>query len=105
MSTRKIVTYAALNSSLTALYVLLIVIFMSNAGHLFPGKEPTPIIPFAMLSLFVFSAALSGALVLGRPVLWYLDGKKSEALWLFTYTLIGLFLFSVIGFVCLYFLV
>ena len=44
-----------------------------------------------MLMLFVFSAAFTGTLVLGRPIVWYLNGKKREALSLLFYTL-GVFL-------------
>jgi hypothetical protein len=27
----------------------------------------------------MLSSAVTGALVLGRPILWYLDGKRKEA--------------------------
>lgn len=41
-----------------------------------------------ILLLFVFSAALTSMLIFGRPVLWYLDGKKKEAISLLTHTLV-----------------
>jgi len=41
----------------------------------------------AISRLFVFSAALTGLLVFGRPVLWYFDGRKKEALSLLAHTL------------------
>jgi len=43
--------------------------------------------PVAFLLLFVLSAAVVGALVLGKPALLYLDGEKKEALRTFFYTL------------------
>lgn len=57
-----------------------------------------------MLLLFVFSAALTGALIFGRPILWYLDGKKREAILLFFYTL-GCVLIIAIVALCALFLV
>lgn len=42
--------------------------------------------PLALLMLFVVSATIVGSLVLGRPVLLYLEGKKNEALRFFGYT-------------------
>jgi len=41
----------------------------------------------AVLMLFVVSATVSGALVFGKPVLLYLDGKKQDAVKLFLTTL------------------
>ena len=49
-----------------------------------------------MLMLFVFSAAVTGSLIFGQPVLWYLDGKKKDALTLLTYTLAVFFILTVI---------
>jgi len=49
--------------------------------------------PIIGLTLFVLSAAVTGALVLGRPILLYLDGKKAEAVRFFGYTLGWLFVF------------
>jgi len=60
--------------------------------------------PIVMLSLFVFSAALTGTLIFGRPILWYLDGKKSEAISLFAYTLAIFLTITIFAFVALYFI-
>lgn len=51
------------------------------------GPEETVLIPMAMLSLFVFSAAAMGYIFLYQPVTMYLDGHKREALDLFLMTL------------------
>ena len=50
----------------------------------------------AILMLFVFSAAISGALIIGKPALLYLEGKKREALELFAFTLGWILVFLVI---------
>ena len=47
--------------------------------------------PVAFLLLFVLSAAITGALILGRPVVLYLENRKLEAVKLFLYTVGWLF--------------
>lgn len=98
---KDILKYASLNALWTAFYVILVAIFLNSAGHIF-GSEKTILIPIAMLLLFVFSASLCGALVLGRPVLWYMDGKKKEAITLFVYTLVVFFVVTLLAFLALY---
>jgi hypothetical protein len=88
---------AALNAVATALYVAAIASFLFYAPKVFgPGRVDTVLVPIVMLSLLVLSAALTGLLIFGRPVLWYLDGKKKEALSLLVYTL-GIFLLIMIA--------
>lgn len=85
----KIIKYAILNALGTALYIGAV------ASLLFYGLKDsgpdTVLAPIVMLLLFVFSAAFTGLLVFGRPVLWYLDGEKEEAVSLLVATL-GIFL-------------
>jgi len=57
-----------------------------------------------MLLVLVFSAALTGILIFGRPAIWYLDGKKSEALFLLFYTLGALLIIISITVILLYFI-
>ena len=83
---------AALNAALTALYIAAVASFLFYAPNIFGKDEPdTVLAPILMLSLFVFSAAVTSMLVFGKPILWYLDGKKKEAIWLLFSTL-GIFL-------------
>jgi hypothetical protein len=53
------------------------------------------------LMLLVFSAALMGILVFGQPAMWYVDGKKKEALYLLGYTMTVLLALTVLAFVLL----
>jgi hypothetical protein len=103
MNNRIIITHALADSLLTTLYVILIGAFFINAQSIFGPVDP-PLIPIAMLLLFVFSAALCGSLVFGTPILWYLDGKKKEAMKLLGYTLIFLFLVLIGVFALMFFL-
>ena len=60
-------------------YIYLVATFMSNAKYILgPTQETLGVVLF--LLLFVISAAVMGMLVLGRPILWYLDGQKKEAI-------------------------
>ncbi len=91
---------AIVNALGTALYIALISTFMFY-GPEFLGEPDTPdsvLLPIMMISLFVFSAAITAGLVIGRPIMWFLEGKKREAVTLFVYTL-AIFLVIIIGIV------
>ncbi len=78
------------NSILTTLYIVAVATFMNFGEKVKIGKNAF-LAPIAFLMLFVFSAALTGFLIFGKPGLMYLDGKKKEALSLITYTLVFFF--------------
>ncbi len=102
---RKIVLKTALiNACATALYVTAVASFLFYAPKFFePNKNETVLVPILMLSLLVFSAAITGSLIFGKPAIWYFDGKKKEALLLLAYT-IGVFgIITVLAFFGLYF--
>ena len=82
----EILRYAIINAFITAFYVILVASFIYS-GERFFGNEKTALIPVAMLMLLVFSAAFTGFLIFGKPVMWYLDNNKKEAFSLFIYTL------------------
>lgn len=91
----KITKYAFLNALGTALYVLLVGLFINALDKTNFEDANTFIAPVAMLMLLVFSVALVGSLIFGRPIVWYIDGKKKEAITLLFATL-GIFLMIVI---------
>ncbi len=86
---KKILKRALINSFATALYVVAIGMFMSHAEQFF-GKQDKPWTPVVVLMLLVASAAITGSLLFGLPAMWYVDGKKKQALQLLSITL-GLF--------------
>lgn len=96
----KIIKFAGLHAFATALYIALVASFLFYIPEMLsgPNTEDTVFIPIFMLLLFVFSAALTGSLVLARPILWYLDGNKKEAVSLLLATVACLFLFTVVAF-------
>jgi len=87
-------------------YIFLVAMFFRTMEKYFSG-QPDPPAPFGMvimLTLFVVSAAVSGALIFGKPVLMYLEGKKRESIELFAFTLGWLVLFLIIFLTALIFL-
>ena len=76
------------------IYIAAISWLISNAGHFFGNiPEPNLLFPILMLLLFVVSATTTGFLVLGKPILMYIDGQKKGALKLLFCTLAWLVLF------------
>ena len=70
---------------------------MSRGEELF-GKMDNFWGPVAFLMLFVFSALITASLVLGRPIYFYLDGKREKAIKLFFYNIGWLFIITIIVF-------
>ena len=70
---------------LVLLYTAGVAWILFNAQRVF-GRVTSFWGPLAVLMLFVVSATIVGTLVLGRPILLYLDGKKKEALRFFGWT-------------------
>lgn len=90
MTNKKIIVCASVHAVLTALYVGTVAFLMSHAETLL-GKTPNKALGTAgFLLLFVISAAITGSLVFGKPLLWYLDGKKHEAVRLALFTILFL---------------
>ncbi len=97
-----ILKFAGLNALGTVLYVTLVSSLLFNAPKIFgSNSKDTVLIPIAMLLLFVVSASITGLLVLGRPAMWYVDGKKKEAISLLMATVGFLTLITFIAFLVL----
>lgn len=97
---KKIIQQAFLFALGEGIYIALVATLMFTVGKLFGDKpDPAIVAPIAFLLLFVISAAISGALILGKPLMLYLDGKKKEAIQFFAATLGWLILFLIVAFV------
>ena len=90
MDNKKLIYYGAAHSLGVLAYVSLLVLFLNNAQKLF-GKNDNVMTDVIMLLIFILSALITGSLVLGRPIMFYLDGKKTEAVKLLFYTTASLF--------------
>ena len=78
-----------LKAFLAEVYIVLLVSVMQYTQGAVPESK-TILIPIAMLSLFVLSAAVMGYFFISEPVMLCVDGKKEEAMRLFLST-IGVF--------------
>ena len=94
----KVIQRALIDSLGTAAYIVLVVLFIFSF-QIFSEKKDVIIIPISKLLLFVSSAAITGFLVFGKPVMLYVDGKKREAVSLLGYTLVMLFLITLVSFI------
>ncbi|MDD5023266.1 MAG: hypothetical protein PHU63_03800 [Candidatus ainarchaeum sp.] len=93
----KIITRALIDSIGTVAYVILVASFMFSLQGLSP-KEDTIFVIASMLLLLVCSAAITGFLVFGKPIMLYMDGKKKEAVSLLGYTIGMLFIITLMIF-------
>ena len=94
----KLVQRSLLNALGTAAYIVLAVLIISNIERLL-GQEENILMPISALMFFVLSAATTGSLVLGKPIMMYFNGEKSDAVRMFIYTVGWLALFTVIAFI------
>jgi len=97
MTKIKLFWQSAMSVTGVLIYVMLISLLMINGDKLF-GKMDGYIGPVAFLMLFVFSVAVTGLLVLGRPTYLFLSGEKAEAVKLFFYTLTWMFVIVLVVF-------
>lgn len=89
---KPITKIAVIESLLAVAYIALVSGFIYSTPTIFGGGDGRSVlIPIMMLLLFVVSAAITGSLVFGRSVIWYLDGDKSDAVRLAVYKMIVLF--------------
>lgn len=97
MPTSKIIKNALLNTLAATAYIALVATLLKNGGKLV-GQDDNAFSAIAFLLLFVFSVVVMGVTLLGKPILWYLDGFKKESVSLIFYTLGFLFLITLIVF-------
>ncbi len=86
---------ALINSIGTAVYIALVATLMTKGNQIF-GQATGILGGVGILLLFTLSALIVGTLVLGKPLMLYLDGNKKEAVKLLIYTIIILAVLTVI---------
>ncbi|MBU6500867.1 MAG: hypothetical protein KGJ89_01975 [Patescibacteria group bacterium] len=64
-----------------------------NSQNIFGPQRSSFLDPLFVILLFVISAAITGLLVLGKPILLYLDNHKKEAFTMLFATLAWLVIF------------
>jgi SNF family Na+-dependent transporter len=96
----KLFVRSLLNSLGVFVYIVAIALFFSNANKLF-GAEDNFLMPILMLLLLVLSATITGSLVLGKPIMLYLENQKEAAVKLLAYTIGWLAVFVVMAMIVL----
>ena len=101
MKQSKYILRSFINALGTAVYVILVALFMFNGENLF-DKTDNFLMPVFMLLLFILSASVTGLLVLGKPILMYLDNLKKEAIIMLLSTIGWIAIFLIIVFFILF---
>ncbi len=97
MSQNKLILKGFLNAFGVFIYVLAVSLFLSNIENIFDSNKPDNFLaPLFMILFFVISASITGFLVLGKPILLYLDNHKKDGFTLLFATLAWLILFAII---------
>lgn len=89
MNKSKVAVLALGQMAAVLLYIALVSFIMTKGEKIF-GEIGGIFAPMGFLLLFTASAAITGTLVFGRSVVWYLEGKKQEAIHLALFTIGGL---------------
>lgn len=93
----KLLKRAIIDTVGTALYVFLVSQLLRHGNQLLGSVENNFLAPMLFLLLFVFSALVTGYLILGKPIMMYIDGMKKDAVKLLFYTGASLFVLILIG--------
>ncbi len=93
---KNLIARSLLHALLAIVYIFAVALVMSNGDKIF-GDVPDFLVAATFLTLFVLSAAVMGALVLGKPILLYWENKKKEGLLMFFGTLGWLTVFIFCG--------
>lgn len=96
MKKGKIFQWSIINSVGVLIYIFLLVLFFDLAQNVFGPQSNNVAQPIVMLLIFVFSALITGFLVLGRPIMLYTAGHKKEGLKLLGYTTIMLLVIIIV---------
>lgn len=105
MKNSQLLKQAIFNSFGVLAYIFIVTTVIRNVDRIMAGQPDNPVIaPIAFLLLFIFSALFTGGLILGRPIMLYLDGKKREGVFLLLYTAASLFVWLILAFITLFLL-
>lgn len=98
MKNQKIWLWSLINAVGVFVYVMLVVLVMTNGEKIF-GQMENFWGPVVFLLLFVFSALVCGLLVFGRPIYLWFDNNKKEAVKMLLFTVVNLFVILLLALV------
>ena len=94
------ITRSLINSAATVIYILIVATIMTNAERIF-DEMSSFLAPVVFLSLFTLSAFVVGTLILGKPIMLYMDGKKKEGVSLLLASIAWMGVFTTLGIIYL----
>ncbi len=97
---RGLARHAFIHAAIASIYVV-IVAFLFYAGQDVLKTRNGPLAVAAYLFLVVLSAAFLGVVVFGKAAMWYVDGRRSDAVSLALYTVAFLSVITAAVFVVL----
>jgi SNF family Na+-dependent transporter len=97
MKNQKIWLWSAVNAVGVFIYVVAVVLVMTNGEKIF-GEMENFWGPVTFLLLFVFSALVCGLLIFGRPIYLWFDNAKKEAVKMILFTVVNLFVILLVAF-------
>lgn len=100
MTMLEICSKSLLNSFVSLVYIGVVAFIMNNTERIF-GKMNGFLGPVTFLLLFTVSALIVGALLLGKPIMLYLDDKKKDAILWLSASIGWMALFTIIALVIL----
>lgn len=75
---KQICKWSFIHALLVVAYITGVVFLMQNAERIF-GKMESIVGVISFLTLFTLSALVVGGLLVGKPIMLYIDGKKKES--------------------------
>ncbi|MBI5654584.1 hypothetical protein HZC53_02965 [Candidatus Uhrbacteria bacterium] len=96
MKTPKLYLVSLASTAGVIFYISFVAWLMTNLGGWIDVPNQKLIGPLIFLTLFVLSATVVGSLVLGYPIWLYFENKKKDAVRLFGYNVVFLFLMLVL---------
>lgn len=98
MKKAKLIKWGALQALGVFVYILLLSVFMNKANDWLGQDDRGILAPIMALLILVFSALVTGGLVLAKPIMLYIDGKKKEGVRLLLSTGLSIFVLILLFF-------
>lgn len=86
-----------INVVLAGVYISLVALFISHAESIFGKQDGGFLGTIVFLMLLVLSASVMGVLILGKPIMMYIDGQKKEGVKLLGITIGWIFVFILLA--------
>ncbi|HLC89623.1 MAG TPA: hypothetical protein VJG65_01540 [Patescibacteria group bacterium] len=98
---RSVINFGFLGGIAEATYCFLVVLIINGLGKIFPDEPPMIFGFLLFLLIFVFSAAVSGLLVLGYPTYLAFQKRYPEAIMTLLITVVTLLIIGILVFLLL----